>query len=101
MPYPDNYSPDAQDRFMGRNSRADEARADADRDADHLWDLSAQIEQAIDLLADIETDAKALAHLIDLPDGKPLLPAIHAIRLSLGPIDVAVTEAHRRAEGMR
>ena len=101
MPYPDNYSPAAQDRFMGRNSRADEARADADRDADHLWDLSAQIEQAIDLLADIETDAKALAHLIDLPDGRSIVEHAKAIRFALNPLEMAVTEAHRRAEGMR
>ena len=46
MPYPDNYAPAAQDRFMGRNSYAEAFAADAGQNIDLLTDAVEALDQA-------------------------------------------------------
>ena len=96
---------DAQDRHMGTNTRAEEARADAEADGDRLYELSAMLEEAIDLVvsASIEiaggSSHPSLADLIDLPSGKSPTKWADDIRALLVTLDVAVMLAHRRARG--
>ena len=67
MPYPDNYSPAAQDRFMGRNSYAEAFAADAGQNIDLLTDAVEALDQAegavLDFGGDMALITKAMEEL--------------------------------------
>ena len=60
MPYPDNYSPAAQDRFMGRNSRAEERIADSEQALVSLDLAHSALDDATVLVEDFGGDVECI-----------------------------------------
>lgn len=68
MPYPDNYSPAAQDRFMGRDNYAEAFAADCESSADRLVDLSSALEDAQAEIVEVTGDAATITRAIEAID---------------------------------
>ena len=64
MPYPDNYSPAAQDRFMGRNNYAEAFAADCEQAIDQLTRASSMLDDISVLVEEIAGDASAITAAI-------------------------------------
>ncbi len=64
MPYPDNYSPAAQDSAFGRNSYAEAFMADSERALEQLTRASSMLDDVSVLVEEITGDASAITAAI-------------------------------------